>query len=593
MSTPTQATRTPLPPGTLLHQGMYRIERLLGEGGCALVYLARQGRWNLQVCIKEFFPIGCQRREDGLYPQTPDLERFVASGLKAFQDEAATLARFQHAGIVRVLGTFEEHRTAYLVQEYLEGMTFREGLSVAGCMPTSLVLQVALQIGHALMMVHAAGLVHSDLKPDNLFITKEGRYVILDFGLTRGFLSVDGSKTGGRGMTPGYCPPEQYMRGSILTPATDVYAFAATLYCLLTGTAPTDAPSRTRGQGIAAIEPVNPSITPQVETALLQAMICDATSRTPGVREFLFQLGLDATPKAVTYRPPPFLARSSVQAHPRGPVVLSLHAPTQRLYSGSHKGSLRVWNWPDMELLGEICAHERTITTLAVSNNGMFVVSGTEGGEVKLIPTDFSHPGLVLLEEQASVNSVHFHGDWVAVAFSHGKCALIGPGQPAVLWPAHTGPAHCVQFHPEGSGLASCGKDGLVRIWGVPEPKLLQEWKVSERSAACVRFSPEGTSLLSASSDLSVKFWDLLSLQPIRDLRGHHSMLLDARFTCLENTVVTLAGDHNLRAFSLHSARMTHVTEARQARQLVVDPNLPLLATSNEEGLVCLWEINE
>ena len=588
--------RTPLASGSYLNDGMYRIERVLGAGGFALVYLARQGRWNLQVCIKEFYPFGCQRKEGQIFPQSAEYERRVSAGLQAFNDEAATLARFQHPGIVRVLGGFKENGTAYLVQEVLEGLTLSEGLSLAGRMPESMVLQVAQQVGQALLMVHAAGLVHSDLKPENLFLTREGRYVLLDFGLTRGFLSDVGARIGGRGLSYGYSPPEQYVPGSTSTPATDVYGFAATLYSLLTGMAPPDAESRTRGQAIPAIKPLNSTITPKVEQALQQALLMDQNKRTPGVREFLYQLGLDSTPKAISYRPTPFVSTSSTLAHSKGVMTMALHAPSQRLYTGARLGILRVWIWPDMVPIAEVFPHNRHITALAVSKNGQYLVSGTEAGEVKLTPTDFSHPGVVLIQESAAVTSLSFHKDLVAASFVNGKCCLVGPSlAEPMVWIAHAGPANRVEFHPEGSMVVSGGQDSAIRLWEIPELKVICELRGHEKGVTSVRFSPDGSSLLSSANDLTVKFWDLQSQQMIRDLRGHTSVVFDARYTGLEHYVVSLAGDHTLRGFNLNSARMAYSSEARteRFRTLVVDPERNLLATAAGDGHICLWEFGQ
>ena len=591
MSGLTTPARTPLPAGSTLDQGGYRIERLLGEGGFALVYLATQGRWNLQVCIKEFYPPGCQRGPDGLRAVAAQFERRISSGLQAFQDEASTLERFRHPGIVRVLGSFEENGTAYLVQEFLDGITFREGLAQAGPMPEALVLQVAQQVGQALLMVHAAGLVHADLKPDNIFLTREGRYVLLDFGLTRGFLSVDGTHMGGRGLSPGYSPPEQYLKGVVLTPTTDVYGFAATLLALLTGTAPPDAQQRKEGQGIPAMS----NVSPRLENALLQALALDPRQRTAGVREFLFQLGLDSTPKASSYRAACFQARGSSTTGLKGVAAVSLHAASRRLFCAGHNGGLSVFSWPEIVPVGEAILHDRKINAIGVSRNGHYVVTGSEAGEVKLSPSDLGYEGLILIQESSAVTSVCFHEELVAVSFANGKCALVGPTLPQpILWAAHTGPAYCVEFHPSGQWLASSGQDGLVCLWEVGTGKLVSELKGHTKSVTSARFSPDGTSLLSGSNDLTVKFWDLNTGQVVRDLRGHTSVVFDARFTSMDNYVLSLAGDHQLRGFSLHSARLVHSYEGRSEkfRNLVVDPQLPLAATVAEDGYISVWDLS-
>ena len=589
MSDATTSERIPLAAGSLLCQGQYRIDRLLGHGGFALVYLASQGRWDFQVCLKEFYPPGCQRGPQGICPLAPQYERRMSAGLKAFQDEAATLDRFRHPGIVRVLGSFEENGTAYLVQEFLEGITFREGLMQAGPMPEALVLQVAQQVGQALLMVHAAGLVHADLKPDNVFLTREGRYVLLDFGLTRGFLSVDGTQMGGRGLSPGYSPPEQYVREAILTPATDVYGFAAILYTLLQGAAPPDALARQQGQGMPAVAGVNP----RVEKALLGALALDPNQRTPGVREFLFQLGLDSTPKASAYRAASFPQRSSTRTGMKNVMAVCLDSARRRLFCAGNKGHLFVWTWPEIQPVAEAALHDRNITALAISRNGLYLVTGTVAGTVTLTPVDLGHPGVTLCQETSAVTSLCFHEELVAVSFASGNCCLFGPGLPEpIFWRAHAGSAYCLEFHPSGEWLVSCGQDGMIRVWDTLSREQLRELKGHAKSVTSVRFSPDGTCLLSASNDLSVKMWDLLRGQVVRDLRGHTSVVFDARFTCLANHVISLSGDNQLRGFSLDSARLVHSHEGcnETFRNLVVDPDSPLAATVTEDGRISVWD---
>ena len=173
--------RIPLPPGADVYG--YRVVRVLGVGGSALTYLAHQGPWDLPVALKEFFPVGSTRQPDGSIGFHGNLSRYQAHKLR-FWREGQNLARFCHPGIVRVLHCFEHGDSAFLVQELLQGSTLKERMT-GQPWPLEVVLQVAQDIGEALMVVHAGGLIHSDIKPDNLFATHDGRAVIIDFGLAR------------------------------------------------------------------------------------------------------------------------------------------------------------------------------------------------------------------------------------------------------------------------------------------------------------------------------------------------------------------------------------------------------------------------
>ena len=590
--------RAPLSPGASLGAGSYTIARLLGEGGFALTYIAHQGPWKFKVCIKEFFPIGCERHNDGIHPGSAKFSQRMLDGLRAFSDEAAALARFNHPGIVRVLGSFNESNTAYLVQELLEGMTLSDGLAMAGKMKEPVVLKVAQQLGQALLMVHAAGLVHSDLKPENIFLTKEGRYVLLDFGLTRGFLSADSASKGGRGLSLGYAPPEQYAVGQQLTPAADVYGFAATLFTLLTGMAPPDAKARQQGQVLPSMETLNPSVTPPVESALVNALVLDPNMRTPGVREFLHQLSLDSTPKAISYRPPQFELKSTQFAHKTGINVLTLHAATHRLYSGGRDGTIKIWSWPELELLGSRQASEYAITALAVSRKGTLLVSGSGSGAIRLWNTDFAEEGHLLSEENTATNRLKFSptSGLIAASFADGKCCLMGPTLPEpIRWIAHAGSANSLDFHPSGSFLLTAGDDMAIRFWDFPEPQMFCELKGHEKSIQSAVLSPDGSSLLTSSNDNSVKFWDLTTNQVVRDLKSHHAVVFEACYTCHENVVVSISGDHCLRAFRLGSSRIALLSEVHneRTRAIAVDPAQPLVALATGEGEIQIWNFPE
>jgi serine/threonine protein kinase len=586
--------RQPLVRGQSLCNGMYQISRLLGEGGFALTYKARQGRWNFNVCIKEFFPLGCERDAAGVLPVNDAFQRRFEEGLQAFKDEAASLARFNHPGIVRVLGTFEENHTLYMVQEILEGLTLSDGLSMAGKMKEFRVLRVAQQVGQALLMVHAAGLVHADLKPENIFLTEEGRYVLLDFGLTRGFLSAAGAQLGGRGLTEGFAPPEQYIPGSKLTPATDVYSFAATLYSLLTGLAPPGAHLRSKGQPLPAIKPHNPSISDKVELALHNAMAMDPNKRTPGIREFLYQLGLDSTPKAISYKPAQFEEMGSVRAHPTGLLSLAVHSQTQRVFSGGRDGFVKAWSWPELEPLAILKAHEGPLARLAVSEDGQYLVTGSEQGEIKLHSADLSSPGVVLAQTGVGVTSLRFKGSLVAATLGNGQCYLMGPGISEPLqWMAHAGPANCVDFHPNGLFLVTGGEDQLVRFWELPDLRMVDSFKAHEKGVQSLAFSSDGTALLSAANDQTIRFWDVSAGNAlIREMRGHTAFVFEARFCCQDKLVISISGDHTLRGFDLNSSRCVFASDAHneRTRALSVDPIRPMVAAASSDGSIRVWK---
>ena len=230
------ALHSPLPVGTRIRE--YVIERVLGNGGFGITYLARHSTIGRQVAIKEHFPREFAYRTGiTIRPSSHDDEVFDWARRK-FLDEARVLARFEHPAIVKVLDVFEENGTAYMVQGFEAGESLGSWRTSLDRAPTQEELDdIVFPLLDALETVHDDGLLHRDIAPDNIIIRRDGKPCLIDFGAARGFL---GERTRTIAVVkPGYSPPEQYANDARLQgPWTDIYALAATLYHTVTGDAP-------------------------------------------------------------------------------------------------------------------------------------------------------------------------------------------------------------------------------------------------------------------------------------------------------------------------------------------------------------------
>jgi hypothetical protein len=226
----------------------YTFERVLGQGGFGITYLARDTNLDQLVAIKEYLPVEVAlRRQDATVRSRSDGQRDrYRWGLERFIQEARTLARFDHPNIVRVHSVFEFNDTAYMVMRFEEGENFGLLLERRGTLPEEDLLRVLLPILDGLELVHNAGFIHRDIKPDNIHIRADGSPVLLDFGSARHALGK--ARTLTILIAPGYAPFEQYNSNSENQgPWTDIYGLGATCYRAIAGTPPLDAIARSKG----------------------------------------------------------------------------------------------------------------------------------------------------------------------------------------------------------------------------------------------------------------------------------------------------------------------------------------------------------
>ncbi len=229
--------------GSSLQNGKYLINKTLAQGGFGIAYLASHVTLNQIVVIKELCPQNAVRVGNTLQPPTMQIATW-GQAIIGFIQEARTVASFSNPGIVKVQDVFEENNTAYFVMEHLQGQTLSERLQTS-VMGEPDVTSLARQISAALQEIHAKGLLHRDLKPDNVFLTNQRGAVLIDFGSARVFTGQTVQHT--QILTQGYAPPEQYSSQARFGPYSDIYALGATLFTAFTGQIPPDAYARVTG----------------------------------------------------------------------------------------------------------------------------------------------------------------------------------------------------------------------------------------------------------------------------------------------------------------------------------------------------------
>jgi len=233
--------------GTLLQGGKYKIERVLGQGGFGITYLAKQELFDRHVCIKEFFfKDYCERGAQGEVTScTTNSKELVDRFLNKFIKEARTISRLDHPNIVRILDIFQENGTAYYAMEYIEGCSLADKVNAQGALSEAVAVDYIKQVASALDYIHQRSINHLDVKPANIMVRQsDNKAILIDFGLSKQYDEQGGqTSTTPVGISHGYAPMEQYNQGGVSTfsPQTDIYSLGATLYKLVTGNTPPQA----------------------------------------------------------------------------------------------------------------------------------------------------------------------------------------------------------------------------------------------------------------------------------------------------------------------------------------------------------------
>lgn len=291
-------------PGAILNE-RYVIGRALGHGGFSVTYLAWDALLLHKVAIKEYLPSEYATRRPGesrLTIFSGKEGEYFQFGKEKFLDEAKRLSAFQNeAGIVHVYDCFSANETAYLVMEYLDGITLSEYLkkeaavSPQGRLAPEEAISMLTPVMLSLQRVHDSGMIHRDIAPDNIMLLKDGGVRLIDFGAARHAVH-DCGKSMTVIIKDGYSPEEQYNSHSVQGPAADVYALSATLYQMITGITPPGAIERGeylqkhKRDMLPPPSKFNKAVTKTQDTAILNGMALHTQDRTQSVAELYEEL---------------------------------------------------------------------------------------------------------------------------------------------------------------------------------------------------------------------------------------------------------------------------------------------------------------
>lgn len=285
-----------LRPFSILH-GKYLVGAMLGQGGFGITYVGLDLLLETKVAIKECYPGNLATRNSTMSNRlqwnsglTRDMQ--WKAHCASFLREARKMAKMKNIPeVVRVLDTFEENDSAYIVMDFVDGITLKQWLEKNGIVTPEKCLEIMRPVMTALQNVHKQGFIHRDISPDNIMIQPDGSLRLLDLGAAKEVTDSNNANKSALVTKTGFSPLEQYAESGRIGPWTDVYALCATMYYCMTGKMITSAPDRIYGSDLKFEKKHFVSQLPkEMEKALMDGLALDYRERIQSIAELAERL---------------------------------------------------------------------------------------------------------------------------------------------------------------------------------------------------------------------------------------------------------------------------------------------------------------
>jgi len=616
-----------LTPGTILHQ-QYQVGQVLGHGGFGITYLAYDLNLQIKVALKEYLPKDFATRaqaQTSISVFDGTASKNFSYGLDQFLDEARILAKFQHhSGIVSVLNFFRAHGTGYIAMEYVAGMTLKEYLKNVNKVSFDEALKIMTPVMDALCEVHAAGLLHRDVSPDNIFMTHDGMVKLLDFGAAR-FAMGERSHSLSVILKPGYAPEEQYRTRGQQGAWTDIYALCATMYRMITGQLPTEALDRIEEDDLSHPSKLGVTISTRAEEALFHGLAVRARNRYQSMDELQaawLQKKGSIQPKMMNVelkskgksKPVPATNRNEHQhVSKKGALIgvlgvlgallfviafFVMQSSSSDVVKTNHLGNIQetkeqtiqpksqsmVVDHYSVEQPESKDVYAQVNSDHVMKDYAFTVHPQPEQARVRILNIKPSYQEGMALKAgkyhvEVSMEGYQTQRTWLEVVDQDlvwdvtllEKKSELNKGKLRVLQKGE-GPIRSVAVSSNGLYFVSAGNHQNLVLWDAKTGKVIRSLKGHVGVVNVVRFSKKGGRIAAGGEDHVIRIWNVKSGKLIQTLKGHSKRILDLAFTS-KGKLLSVAQDQTLRLWNVSQGRTERKFSGHNFSTVAVAPD--------------------
>ncbi|GMR18215.1 MAG: hypothetical protein BMS9Abin33_0621 [Gammaproteobacteria bacterium] len=575
--------------------GEYKINFVLGIGGFGITYLAMDVKLSSLVAIKEYFPqsFAFRDRQSTIIPSNGAAAENYRWGLEQFLKEARALAKFKHNNIVRVLRFFEANGTAYMVMEYEQGESMESYLRKrGGFLDEKSLSSIFIPVLSGLQAVHKAGLLHLDIKPDNIYLKADGAPMLIDFG-SASQIAQDGEEKKLVALTPAYTAIENYPDKGEQGPWSDIYSMGATLYRCITGEQPVNTIDRFEKVGRGYPDPL--VLATKLERPIYSQYIRECVD---------WAMKLDPTKRP-----------NSASALQNGLMGKGMNNEEEKGYETNllRSGYIGIASFDD-----SLKEEKRSIWTKLLMSlilmSILFIFLVKTGSitpqQVDDIVSSVVTKIYAVYEpiEDKFARTFRLRRDRVTVPQTAGtrpqevarpvqqikRVQGFNPAkQVSNTLAGHVDQVQSLAFMQNGAILASASADGIIKLWKTETGELIKTLHSQQNRAGNISASPDGSLLATISTNNTISVWDAATNTEVAKLVGHSDNVNQIIISPDQTRLASISDDKTVIVWSIDQKSIVYQFRfSAKLTAVAFSPNGKWLATGDETGEIKYWALS-